>query len=789
VNREINMGSLRHRWILRKTLAVALLIGGLSPTAHADIAKNLIPDHACEDILEFRPQSREWNAAPTINLRDQVGNEQAHFFRGGQDNLTTVQVRAVSGNRPLVGGFFPAGNSGVMMMLDGSFNVQVRLNENSFPVQSGADRGITSHVSASKLKFVNGRYQLDIGSFAFGSVRFLRDHVVADHGDWVEYGMKPDEINERSEITKDGDLVLHRTSLSGKARYTMRLHPLNGAVVENRDTLFEKLMGPMTGAPSKYRFVGGKEDRIDFEITMTSSEPPRVGERAADLVEPWYYAQMSEVERQKLEFLFYEDGPIAGSHAYMTGFGRDPLITEAIAQDAFTVKACKIIAAAQMDTIDDTGNIAHEPEIGERASLTRKQRGEAPDASGKYDETPIYDYSMVDTQFLLMPVMELLAKKAGGAYVREFLKMKSRSPSGRTYGEQLTLNKNRVIEQASAFAIAEMNRPGDIPATENYRHLIHFLKDPKTGRYRATGDWRDSFFGNAGGRTPFGTNAVLVPAALNAILNLYRLGLQGWDVNEVETVRSYHAQWRVKPYHYFRVEIPAKFAKEQGDAYARKLGLIPANVDPFNGEPLVFYGVSLDDEGNAIPLMNSDVSFAMLYTDPPPELLSTMMRILRLPYPYGLDSPAGMFIANPAYTTEEIQNRFTMTAYHAGIWSMQQEMAARGLTRQAARTDLSLALRREIRRTHFQVWRAIVRNSDWRPMELWSAHVVNGSLRRLPFGTGNNIVAESCLNQFWSNTKIANFAPPGWEKISQENLMRFLTWEGRFDLECAAPHQ
>ena len=75
--------------------------------------------------------------------------------------------------------------------------------------------------------------------------------------------------------------------------------------------------------------VGGTEDQINFEITPTTNEPPRVGVSAKKLVEPWYYAKMSDEEKQKLEYLFFEDGAVAGAHAYTTYFGRDPLITAA----------------------------------------------------------------------------------------------------------------------------------------------------------------------------------------------------------------------------------------------------------------------------------------------------------------------------------------------------------------------------------------------------------------------------------------------------------------------------
>jgi len=143
-------------------------------------------------------------------------------------------------------------------------------------------------------------------------------------------------------------------------------------------------------------------------------------------------------------------------------------------------------------------------------------------------------------------------------------------------------------------------------------------------------------------------------------------------------------------------------------------------MDPYKGKPLKFFVIALDANGVKIPVMHSDVAFSMLYTEPPAEYLSIMLECYRLPFPYGLDSPAGMFIATSAYASAEVQSWFKMNAYHAGIWSMMQEMATAGLTRQRARTGFAPSLKYDLWLTHMHVWRAIERNSDWRPVELWS---------------------------------------------------------------------
>ena len=96
---------------IKRAPITALIIAALWPAySHGR-------DFSCEDLLKKRFERALPAGSSQINLKVHVGSEDSLFFRGGAENLTSVQVRAVSGARPLVGGFFPAGNSGAMMML------------------------------------------------------------------------------------------------------------------------------------------------------------------------------------------------------------------------------------------------------------------------------------------------------------------------------------------------------------------------------------------------------------------------------------------------------------------------------------------------------------------------------------------------------------------------------------------------------------------------------------------------------------------------------------------------
>jgi hypothetical protein len=137
--------------------------------------------------------------------------------------------------------------------------------------------------------------------------------------------------------------------------------------------------------------------------------------------------------------------------------------------------------------------------------------------------TPVYDYGMVDDDFLLAPLAAhwLLDDARGRARARGFLVQ---------HGSALVRNLSWVVERTASFA--------DSPRASN-------LVGIKSGR--STGQWRDSDKGLALGLHAYDVNAALVPAALTAIARLVDAGLLSdyLDDGQRRTLARARAQSRV----------------------------------------------------------------------------------------------------------------------------------------------------------------------------------------------------------------------------------------------------
>ncbi len=121
--------------------------------------------------------------------------------------------------------------------------------------------------------------------------------------------------------------------------------------------------------------------------------------------------------RDALAFLSYQDKFLAGSWRFNTYFGRDTLISALLLAPVLEPQAMESAIASVLDRLAPNGEVAHEEDIGEFAVLRNAREGRGRVA------TPIYDYGMVDDDFLLAPLAArwLLIDERGRARAREFL--------------------------------------------------------------------------------------------------------------------------------------------------------------------------------------------------------------------------------------------------------------------------------------------------------------------------------------------------------------------------------
>lgn len=557
----------------------------------------------------------------------------------------------------------------------------------------GGDKGVSVPIGASVDRLV-------VADAATGSLRFLRDALI--HRVSIPTHARPD-----LEIGDDG-VTWSRARADGGARYSLRLDPTG-------DTRVREEQGRV--------IVESASGAIAFELGGTSSEPALtplpidrvVNERAGD----------DRRARDALAFLSYEEKLLAGSWRYLTYFGRDTLLSVLLLMDVLEPDAIEAGLRAVIERLAPNGDVAHEEDIGDFAAARRRTSAD-----------PFFDYKMIDDDFLLAPAAaRYLLDGSRRERARDFLS--ERAPDGKTFEEKLRTNLALVLERARPYG-----------AEQTVANLIALPSG------QPTGEWRDSEVGLGNGRIPYDVNAALVPAALDAAQRLCAGVLE--DEECASEAGRLLTPWRGAHSH-FDVRVPAERARELVGAFATERGVDSTGaLASIDGE-IVFSAVSLDAAGTPIPVMNSDEGFALFFTDPSPERLRAIAATYDRPFPAGLMTPAGIVVANPAYSDDaELRALFTTDHYHGTVvWSWQQALARAGMKRALARTDLDAETRARVERADAAIARAIEENRAFGTGELWTLRIASGGIDRFPFGAGAQHHTESNAAQLWSTVFLA----------------------------------
>ncbi|MGH8259789.1 MAG: hypothetical protein ACREUG_08870 [Steroidobacteraceae bacterium] len=652
-------------------------------------------------------------AAPPLAFRIDSGDEVNAFVRRG-DVAAHMVLRSGTSPRLLVA--FPAGDSGVA----------VWFSRTATPVTwtlDGTPRAVTLRDARGRpLYGIEAQITVDAGELGIerallSSVRVLRDYTSG--------GMVPAAVLAPVRVM-DHRLLWSRDRLDGAAGYRLAIEVLDGGTV------------------SATAITAGSSALLHLRLVAATGDPPLAPLGGAALLNA--RAVRDARERDVLQFLSYREKYLAGSWRFDTYFGRDTLMSMTLLQPVLQPEAMESGLRSVLIRLAPDGEVAHEEAIGEYAILENERAGRGPSAA------PVYDYGMIDESFLLAPVAArwLLDDPRGRVRATRWLAERlqgGRSPRGESQGGALTRNLRWVVERAASFAA---------------RPVAADLIGLKPGH--AAGDWRDSRDGLGGGRYPYDVNAVLVPAALRAIDRLLRSGvldpyLTPHGRSTLRHARAEEKVWARSAQPLFRVRIAAAAARRDVRSYALSLGVDPAaaleSLGSLGREPVTFEALALDVAGRPIPVMHSDVGFALLFESPSVRMLESALEVTR-PFPAGLLTPVGLLVANPAYADRRLQSLFTNTAYHGTvIWSWQQAVLLAGLDRQLARSDLPRALHDRLAGARARLDAAIQRTARFRASELWSWSFANGSYRVVPFGEQGTRVEEADAAQLWSTVYLA----------------------------------
>ena len=640
------------------------------------------------------------------------------FLRQG-DVAAHLVLRSGTDPRLLIA--FPAGDSGVAVWFEHQTRpVSWHLLTPPTPVHARDEHGraLAGVVAEASLTAAD----VQIRHAVLSSIRVLRDYE--------QLHQLPREL-ETPLATRSRTLTWSRDRLDGAPGYRLTLEITDGQFVGGH-------------------LRAGADGQLHLRITGLTGEPPLTPLAGEALLNGT--AATDARARETLTFLAYREKLLAGSWRFDTYFGRDTLMSLRLLLPALAAPAAEDALSSVLERLSPAGEVAHEEDIGERAILDHLER------NGTRSSAPVYDYEMIDEDFLLAPVASawLLDSGHGRSRVRPrapaFLATAISTADGRrsTRGAEFLRNLRYAVERASGFAAH--------PAVRNLIGLKPGLD---------VGDWRDSEWGLGGGRYPYDVNAVLVPAALEAISQLYASGvltpyLTPADRRLFARASGMAERWRAQAPPLFDVSVAHAVAARAIAAYAGVQG-IPARraLAALGAGPVRFHALALDTAGDAIPVMHSDEGFALLFGAPDASVLDRVVQVLMRPFPAGLMTGAGMVVANPVFCAPSLQARFSRNAYHGTVvWSWQQALFAAGLERQLERDDLPPEVRGHLLEAQRVLWSQISATRSMNNSELWSWSLKDGKYAAVPFGASAADVDESNAAQLWSTVFLA-VRPPG----------------------------
>ena len=655
----------------------------------------------------------------TLAFSIKVADTWNHFFRRGP---VAAHLLVTSGATPRLVTAFPAGNAGIGLWFDPPPSpLALAVKGPLRPVlDPGGLRGVRAELH------IDGP-QLRASGVVLSSVRVLRDYA-------NDPATLPKQIVNQVDVGPP--LMIKRTTIDGQHHLELRVEAEAGAAasVDDRGGLV------LSAAPGK--------QSMDVALTFLQDDSPLTPIPLDQLLTA--DAAPSVRDRQVLSFLTYREKMLAGSWRFLTYFGRDTLMTVCLLMPVLKPAGIEGGLGAVIDRLDPGGDVAHEEDIGEFAALDNQRAGRAPTTE------PVFDYKMVDDDFMLAPVLAryLLDTDAGKKRAADFLAR--RTPGGLTYAEAVGKNLALVSQRTAAFV-----------GSPRAKNLIS-IKDGV-----AVGDWRDSQEGLGGGRYPYDVNVALAPAALDAAARLYDSGLlcgglaatdascTSTQAQLARSARAAAAVWQGKAAGFFQVSVPVARARAMIRAYASAQGFDPGPALAALDGPVVFPALSLTRGGRPVPVMQSDDGFALLFDQPAPAVLDRIAHQVARPFPLGLMTPVGMVIANPTFVSDKKkQALFARDRYHgAVVWSWQQALMAAGLARQLERTDLPDATRAALTRAQTALWQAIAATKKVRQAEDWSWQIQNGAFTLYNPAQGKD--SESNAAQLWSTVYLAVQPPRG----------------------------
>src|SRR5437762_6850193 len=399
---------------------------------------------------------------PTAPRRDVAVQEGLNLNRFAREGNVAAHLLLRSGTDPRILIAFPAGNSGVgLWFVHHADRASFRLRGPPVAVHDSDARGRALY-GISAQATVEGQ-DLQIRQAVLSSIRVLRDYQLL--------GTMPSAV--AATPTEHGrTLSWSRDRLDGAAGYRLVLEVTHGQL-------------------SHGHIHADPDGKIGLRITGLTGETPLTALFGRQLLNE--SAGADAAARDTLTFLAYREKLLAGSWRFDTCFGRDTLMAVRLLMPVLSATAVEAGLSSVLARLSVQGEVAHEEDIGERAVLDHLQ------SDGSRSAAPVFDYKMIDGDYLLAPVASAWLVHQARPRAAAFLAAPAGEPGPSerrgTRGAALVDNLRFVLQSAAAFA-----------AHPDAAHLIGW----KPGI--SVGEWRDSEDGIGRGRYPYDVDAVLVPA-------------------------------------------------------------------------------------------------------------------------------------------------------------------------------------------------------------------------------------------------------------------------------------
>ena len=554
--------------------------------------------------------------------------------------------------------------------------------------------------------------------FILGSIRTIRDFT---EGPSILYP----EIQNATKFTQTstGGISLNRIWLDNMTETTLSFEPVSGG----GGNITFTMPNITTFAAGSYRFNTTYNypqlTQLNSSVVLNSQSQALINSNTTDT--------------NSLAFLSYSTKLLAGAWRFLTYFGRDSQIATLLLEPILSQGengAIEAVIAAVLERLNQTdGSVCHEETIGDYATYLNQKENITSTA-------PSCSYIMIDSDYYLPVVLQnyFVNTTTGQQRAAEFFAIQSPNDFGNgnlTYGQLALINAEKIVNTSAPFA-AQGNQTVD--------NLIHI----KPGQ--VVGNWRDSTYGIGGGHIPYDVNTGLVPAALHAIGVLANSGFFPTHPEWNTTAEEYAQVWEDNTLAFFNNSIPAAQAQQLVQTYASEsnfTGPVPNITSDVN-----FFSLSLQGNDNlsTVQVMNTDDCFRLYLLTPTNDtqlsaFLSQSADHILTPFPAGLSTDVGLFVANPAFGDNPVYAaNWTNSAYHGTVvWSWPMAMTAAGLQKQLLRCNgttpvpafcSDAALYAKIKSAYNHLWDVIEANSQHLSTEVWSWEYGNGEVEFLDFG-------------------------------------------------------